>query len=106
MLIEHPHGEEVADLEDEATGFLKQRCLSIADMLPKNDGALLTRKMRSQIRKGFSRVLGQLGYRASQLVGGLKSLIQDDVIDRQGKKCVGLAAQVGDAIFDLSLIHI
>ena len=50
MLIEHPHGEEVADLEDEATGFLKQRCLSIADMLPKNDGALLTRKMRLQIR--------------------------------------------------------
>ena len=73
LFVEHPNGEEVADLEDEAAGFLKQRRLGIADVLPKNDDLLLTRKMRPQIGKGFFRILGKLGERASELV--LKSEI-------------------------------
>ena len=44
LFVEHAHREEVADLEDEAAGFLKQRCLGIADMLPKNDGLLSDQK--------------------------------------------------------------
>ncbi len=67
LFVEHPNSEEVADLEDEAAGFLKQRCLGIADVLPKNDDLLLTRKMRPQIGNGFFRILGKLGERASEL---------------------------------------
>src|SRR5258708_32610115 len=61
LFVEHPNSEEVADLEDEAAGFLKQRRLSIADVLPQNDNLLLTCKMSPQIRKGLSRILGKLG---------------------------------------------
>ncbi len=49
LFVEHPNSEEVADLEDEAAGLLKQRRLGVADVLPKNDDLLLTRKMRPQI---------------------------------------------------------
>jgi hypothetical protein len=67
LFIEHADSEEVADLEHEAAGFLKQRRLSIADVLSKNDDLFLTRKMRSQIGDGFFRVLWKLGERASEL---------------------------------------
>ena len=87
-------------MEDEAASFLKQRCLRIADVLSKNDDLLLARKMRPQIGKGFFRILGKLGERASELVRSLKSLVQHYVINRQGKERVGLAAKIGDAILD------
>ena len=67
LFVEHPNSEEVADLEDEAAGFLKQRCLGIADVLAKNHDLLLTRKMCPQIGNGFFRILGKLGERASEL---------------------------------------
>jgi hypothetical protein len=41
QFVEHPDRNEIADLEDEALGFLKQQCLGIAEVLPKNDGLLL-----------------------------------------------------------------
>src|SRR6266478_9774788 len=50
--------------------------------------------------KGFLWILGNLGEGASELVRNLKSVVQQHVIDRQGKERVGLAAEVGDAIFD------
>src|ERR1700730_8019212 len=100
LFIEHPQRDEIADLEDEAADFLQQRRLSIVDMLSKNDGPLLTSKMRLQIRKGYFRIPGQLGYRGSELVGGLKPLVEHHVIHRQRKEGVGFAAEVGDAIFD------
>src|SRR5580700_3861716 len=56
--------------------------------------------MRPQIGKGFFRILGKIGERASELVGSLKSLEQQDVIDRQGKERIGFATEVRDAIFD------
>src|SRR5713226_5740639 len=68
LFIEHPNSEEVADLEDEAAGFLKQRRLSIADVLAKNDDLLLGREMRPQIGNGFLWILRKLGERASELV--------------------------------------
>src|SRR6267143_1485822 len=68
LFIEHPNSEEVADLEDEAASFLKQRCLGIADVLSKNDGLLLGREMRPQMSKGFLWILGKLGEGASELV--------------------------------------
>src|SRR3984893_2613849 len=46
LFVKHPNSQEVADLEDEAAGFLKQRRLSIAEVLSKNDDLLLTGKMR------------------------------------------------------------
>jgi hypothetical protein len=42
LFVEHPNSEKVADLEDEAPGFLKKRCLGVADVLPKKDELLLT----------------------------------------------------------------
>ena len=54
LFAEHPNREEVADLEDEAADFLKQRCLGVADVLAKNDDLLLHRKMRAQIGDGLS----------------------------------------------------
>src|SRR5258708_4737587 len=100
LFVEHSCGEEVADLEDEAAGFLQQRCLSVVDVLPQNDGLLLTRQMHPQIGKRFSGILGKLGERGSEFPRSLKSLVQHDVIDRQGKKCVGFSAEEGDAVFD------
>src|SRR5260370_19618346 len=40
LFVEHPNGKEVSDLEDEAAGFLKQCCLGVVNVLPKNDGLL------------------------------------------------------------------
>src|ERR1700733_2169799 len=69
-------------------------------MLPKNDDLLLTGKVGAQIGNRFFRVLRKLGKRISDLLRGPESLEQDNVINRQGKERVGLAAKVGDAIFD------
>ena len=49
LLVEHADRKEVADLQDEAASFLKQRGLGIADMLSERDNLLLGRKMRLQI---------------------------------------------------------
>ena len=69
-------------------------------MLPKSDGLPPGGELRPQIGKSLFRILGKLGERASELLGSLKSLVQHHVIDGQGKERVGLAAEVGDAIFD------
>ena len=100
LLVEHPHGEEVADLEDEASGFLKQRCLSIADVLAKNDELLLTEKCARRSATAFLGFLGNSASALPSLSRSLKSLVQHDVIHRQGKERVGFAAEVGDAILD------
>jgi hypothetical protein len=103
LFIEHSQRKEVADLEDEAASFLKQRRLRARDVPSKSDDLLLTGKMRPQIGNGFFRILGKLGERSSQLVRNLKPLVQHHVIDRQGKERVRLAAEVGDAGFDRSI---
>src|SRR5208283_4576263 len=105
LFVEHPNSEEVADLEDEAAGFLNERCLGVADMLPKNDGLPLGGEVRPEIGKGLPWILGELGERGSKLLGNLKSLVQHHIIDGQGKESVGLAAEVGDAVFDRSVHH-
>src|SRR5580704_10408 len=61
LLVEHANGEEVADLEDEASGFLKQRHLRCAGLPLKNDGLLLRRELRPQTGNGCFRTLGKLG---------------------------------------------
>src|SRR5208283_4810768 len=81
LFVEHPSNEEVAELEDKAADFLKQRRLGARDVPSKSDDLLLTGKMRPQIGNGFFRILGKLGERASQLVGNLKPLVQHYVID-------------------------
>src|SRR4029077_2299627 len=94
LFVEHPHSEEVTDLEDEAAGFLEQRCLGVAYVLPEDDDLLLTGKMGLQIPNGLFQVLGKLGECASELVGSLKSVVQHHVVNREGKKGVGLASKV------------
>ena len=103
VFVEHPDREEVADLEDEAAGFLNERCLGVDDMLPKNDGLPLGGELRPQICKGLPWILGELGERGFKLLGNLKPLVQHHIIDGQGKESVGLAAEVGDAVFDRSV---
>ena len=53
LFVEHPHRKEVADLEDEAAGFLKQRRLSVADVLSKNDDAAFDPKNALADRQGL-----------------------------------------------------
>ena len=65
LFVEHPEREEIADLQDEAAGFLKQRCLSVADMLAKSDDLLPAREMRPHIRQSLFRILGKCGERGS-----------------------------------------
>src|SRR5208283_5720980 len=74
-------------------------------MLPKNNSLLLGGEMRPEISKGLPWILGELGERASELLGNLKSLVQHHVIDRQGKERVGLAGEVGDAVFDRGVYY-
>jgi len=64
LFIEQADSEEVADLEHEAAGFLKQRCLSIADVLSKNDDLFLTRKIA---RRSATAFFGFFGNSASAL---------------------------------------
>ena len=59
--------------------------------------------MRPQICKSFPWILGELGERGSELLRSLKSLVQHHVINGQGKERVGLAAEIGDAVFDGSV---
>src|SRR5271156_6956113 len=63
LFVQHPDGEKVTDLEDEATSLLKQRRVGSADVLTQNNDLLLTRKMCLQIGKGLFRVLGKFGER-------------------------------------------
>src|SRR5271157_3575992 len=100
LFVENPNSEEVADLEDEAAGFLNERCLGVADVLTKNDSLPLRGEMRPEIGKGLPWILRELGERGSELLGNLKSLVQHHIIDGQGKESVGLAAEVRDAVFD------
>ena len=100
LFVQHPDGEKVTDLEDEAAGLLKQRRFGSADVLSQNDDLLLTRKMRLQIGNGLFRILGKLGERVSERRCSLKSLVQHDVIDRQGEERIGLACEVRDTILD------
>jgi hypothetical protein len=103
LFVEHPHGEEVADLEDEAAGFLKQRCLGIGDVLAKNDVLVFTRKMSPQMGEGLFWIPRELGKRGSELIRCRKSLMQNHVVNRKGEKRVCFCAQVGDAVFDRSI---
>src|SRR5258708_6886960 len=68
LLVEHPNCKKVADLEDKTAGFLKQRCLGVADVLPKNDDPLVSREMCSQVAKGLFGILRKLSQRASEFV--------------------------------------
>src|ERR1700691_6421647 len=56
--------------------------------------------MRPQIGNGLFRIFGKLGERVSQLRYSLKSLVQHDVIDREGEERIGLACEVRDTILD------
>src|SRR5258708_4202841 len=100
LLVERANGKEVADLEDEAASLLKQHGLGISNVLPDGDNLLLGRKMRSQIGDGFFRILRKLRKRSSELMHSLKTLVQHDVIDRQGEERVGLAPEIRDAILN------
>ena len=75
LFVEKPDSEEVADVKDEAARFLEQRCLGVADMLAKNDGLFLGRKVRRAARQWlFCGLLGKLGERTCELVRSLKTL--------------------------------
>src|SRR5260370_8859062 len=102
LLVEHADSKEVAYLEDEAPGFLKQHGLGISNVLPEGDNLLLGRKMRLQIGDGFFRILRKLRKGASEFMHSLKTLVQNHVIDGQGKQGVGLTPEIGDAILNRS----
>src|ERR1700730_6494674 len=80
-LVEHSYREEVADLEDKAASFLKQHDLSMAEVLSKRDNLLLGRKMRLQVGDGLFRILRKLRKGASEFMHGLKTLVQNHVIE-------------------------
>src|SRR5258708_1093134 len=103
LLVEYPDREEVADLQDEAPGFLKQHGLGISNALPEDDNLLLGRKMRLQVVDGFFRVLRKLRKGASEFMHSLKTLIQNHVIEGQGKQSGSLDAEIGDAILNRSV---
>src|SRR5258708_30434722 len=103
LLVEHADSKEVAYLEDEAPGFLKQHGLGISNVLPEGDNLLLGRKMRLQIGEGFFRILRKLRKGACEFMHGLKTLVQNHVIEGQGKQSVSLSAEIGDAIINRSV---
>src|SRR5258708_27675096 len=103
LLVEHADSKEVAYLEDEAPGFLKQHGLGISNVLPEGDNLLLGRKMRLQIGEGFFRILRKLRKGASEFMHGLKTLVQNHVIEGQGKQSVSRNAEIGDAILNRSV---
>src|SRR5579859_2144749 len=100
LLVERADSKKVAYLQDEAPGFLKQHGLGISNVLPEGDNLLLGRKMGSQIGDDFFRILRKLCKGASEFMHGLKTLVQHDVIDRQGEERVGLTAEISDAILN------
>src|SRR3984957_11213925 len=103
LLVERADSKEVAYLQDEAPGFLKQHGLGTSNVLPEGDKLLLGRKMRLQIGEGFFRILRKLRKGAPEFVDGLKTLVQNHVIEGQGKQSVSLTAEIGDAILNRSV---
>src|SRR6266852_654283 len=103
LLVERADSKEVAYLQDEAPGFLKQHGLGISNVLPEGDDMLLGKKMGLQIGDGFFRILRKLRKGASEFMDGLKTLVQNHVIEGQGKQSVSLTAEIGDAIFNRSV---
>src|SRR5882672_3173025 len=47
LLVEHPHGQKIVYLQDEAIDFLSQTCLPIADFLVEQYNLLSPREVRS-----------------------------------------------------------
>ena len=60
LFVENPDGEEIADLQDEAAGFLKKRGLGVADVLPKDDDLLLAEKWARRSARAFFGFLGNV----------------------------------------------
>src|ERR1700688_3489098 len=103
LLVERADSKEVAYLQDKAASFLKQGGLGISNVLPEGDNLLLGRKMGLQIGDGFFRILRELRKGASEFMHGLKTLVQNHVIEGQGIQRVSLTAEIGDAILNRSV---
>src|SRR5580704_14167095 len=103
FLVKRADSKEVAYLQDEAAGFLKQHGFGISNVLPEDDNLPLGRKMRLQIGDGFFRILRKLRKGASEFMHGLKTLVQNHVIEGQGKQSVSLTAEIRDAILNRSV---
>ena len=81
LFIEEPDRQEVADLQDEAAGFLHQRCLSFKEMLGKNNRILLGRKVSAQLGNDLFWIPRQLTERTCQLMRIRNAVIEDDEIE-------------------------
>src|SRR5208282_14795 len=56
--------------------------------------------MRREVGNSLPRLLRKLGKRAADFVQGGKSSVENHIVNGERKKCVRLAAKIGDAVQD------
>ena len=100
MLIEYPHRDEIADLQNETAGLLEQTVSALDTCRPSATIVSDWRNGLGDPRSAFRGLLRELGECAGQLRSSLKSLVEHDVIDRKRKQCVRFTSEIGDSILD------
>ena len=102
LFVENANGEKIADLEDEALRLLKECGLGLGDFASQDERLAFSRRSGRPARRAPS--LGCFGNVRERVLASecevCGSLMENHVVDGEGEKRVGLAAEIGDAVLD------
>src|SRR6202043_2483586 len=88
LLVEQPHGQEIAYLLDEALDFLSQCRLTLADFPVEQHDLLCPREVRPQFTECFRRMFRELRERSAERSCVPETLEQNHVVNRERKEGV------------------
>src|SRR6266487_1314749 len=81
LLVEKPHCQEVADLQDETLSLLQQCGLGLGNFPVEQDNVLLRREICQELAESLRWLLGEIGERVTESPGVSKTLEQNHVVD-------------------------
>src|SRR5215472_2186473 len=77
LFVEQAHREEVADMKNEVARFLENCCVRFTEMPVKDDSPLVSRKVRTYLGDGSSRVAQQVSEGARERVRSLSTVVEN-----------------------------
>src|SRR5580704_16874779 len=86
LLVEQPHGQKIAYLQDEALDFLSQSRLTLADCPVEQYNLLCPREVRPQFTERFGRMFRELRERPAERSCVPETLEQNHVVNREREK--------------------
>src|ERR1700676_3327809 len=91
LLVEQAHGQEVADLQDEATQFLMENRLPLADLAVEENDLLPCGEGGPQLSQRSKRVVWEFEQTTAHSALVAESLEQNDVVNGKREALVGFA---------------